>query len=431
MKNFKNILLATTLLTALTSCEAPIKAVQMDVIAEDYIKLVLQVGEHEAGYIDAYYGPEEWAAEAKAETGSLKELGELADYMLQALPRVDTSGGTDMERARLNFLTKQITAVRARIAMLQGESFTFDEETRLLYDAVSPKGSTDTWDATLAELNALIPGEGDFKDRFAEFRKQFQIPTDKLGAVFEASIAGCRAATQKYVDLPKAESFTFEFVTDKAWSGYNWYQGGANSLIQVNTDFPIYIERAVDLGCHEGYPGHHVFNAMLEDKLVNDLGWKEFSVYPLFSPQSLIAEGTANYGIQMAFPGEERLKFETEVLYPLAGISTANATTYDKALRLMGKMRYNYTDVARAYLDGEITRDEAIDMRAKYGLMARDKAEQSIRFMETYRGYVINYTLGMDLSDGYVIANSDGSAEGRWKAYEYLLSTPMTASGLE
>lgn len=431
MTHFKNILLATTLLTALTSCDAPIKAVQMDVIAEDYIKLVLQVGEHEAGYVDAYYGPEEWAAEAKENPGSLKELGELADYMLMALPRVDTSGGTDMERARLNFLTKQITAVRARISMLQGESFSFDEETRLLYDAVSPKADKIVWDQTLAELDALIPGEGEFKDRFAEFRKQFQIPTDKLEAVFEASIAGCRAATAKYMELPKAESFTLEFVNDKVWSGYNWYKGSANSLIQVNTDFPIYIERAVDLGCHEGYPGHHVFNAMLEKNLVDDLRWKEFSVYPLFSPQSLIAEGTANYGIKMAFPGDERFKFETEVLYPIAGISTEDAATYDKALKLMGKMRYNYTDTARSYLDGEITRDEAIAQRAKYGLMALDKAEQSIRFMEANRGYVINYTLGMDMTDGYVIANSDGSPEDRWKIYEYLLSTPMTASGLE
>ena len=109
------------------------------------------------------------------------------------------------------------------------------------------------------------------------------------------------------------EHFTVEYVTNKSWSGYNWYQGGFRSLIQVNTDLPIYIDRAVDLACHEGYPGHHVYNALLEQHLVKARGWLEFSVYPLFSPQSLIAEGTANYGIEVAFPGRDRIAFEQEV----------------------------------------------------------------------------------------------------------------------
>ncbi|NIV17481.1 MAG: hypothetical protein GWN47_03535, partial [Woeseiaceae bacterium] len=59
-------------------------------------------------------------------------------------------------------------------------------------------------------------------------------------------------------------------------------------------DLPIFIDRAVDLGCHEGYPGHHTFNVLLEKNLVTDRGWTEFTLYPLFSPQSLIAEGSGN-----------------------------------------------------------------------------------------------------------------------------------------
>ena len=82
--------------------------------------------------------------------------------------------------------------------------------------------------------------------------------------------------------LPTGETFTVEYVNDKSWSGYNWYQGGFRSLIQVNTDLPIFIDRAIDLACHEGYPGHHVYNALLEKTLVRDRGWVEFSVYALF-----------------------------------------------------------------------------------------------------------------------------------------------------
>ena len=77
-------------------------------------------------------------------------------------------------------------------------------------------------------------------------------------------------------------------------------------MIQVNTDLPIFVDRAIDLACHEGYPGHHVYNVLLEKALVRDRGWPEYQVYALFSPQSLIAEGTANYGIEVAFPPADR-----------------------------------------------------------------------------------------------------------------------------
>jgi hypothetical protein len=112
--------------------------------------------------------------------------------------------------------------------------------------------------------------------------------------------------------LPQTEKFDLAFVTGKSWSGYNYYQGNYHSRIEVNTDLPIRISRAVDLGCHEGYPGHHVLNSLLEKNLSRGRGWVEFSVYPLYSPQSLLAEGSANYGIELAFPGREKLALHCE-----------------------------------------------------------------------------------------------------------------------
>ena len=38
-------------------------------------------------------------------------------------------------------------------------------------------------------------------------------------------------------------------------------------------------------------------------------GWAEYPVSPLYSPQSLIAEGTADYGASLVIPGDERLAF--------------------------------------------------------------------------------------------------------------------------
>ena len=171
------------------------------------------------------------------------------------------------------------------------------------------------------------------------------------------------AAPQQHIPLPPGESFTVEYVTNKSWSGYNWYQGNYHSLIQVNTDLPIYIDRAVDLACHEGYPGHHVYNALLEKSLVRDRGWVEMTVYPLFSPQSLIAEGSANYGIDVAFPGDERVALRARRAvsgrWPGSGRRRRSTT---KCMRVVDRLSYAGNEAARRYLNGEIDRAAAVDV---------------------------------------------------------------------
>jgi hypothetical protein len=266
--------------------------------------------------------------------------------------------------------------------------------------------------------------------RVEDFNNQFVIPLDRLPDVFEAAMAECRKRTLLHIDLPEGESFTIEYVNDKPWSGYNWYQGNSISLIQVNTDFPIYISRAVDLGCHEGYPGHHTFNALLEKNLVNDTGWLEFSLYPLFSPQSLIAEGSGNYGIDLAFPGAERADFEKAVLFPLAGLDAETADRYYEVAALIGQLNFAGNEAARDYLNGEITREEAAEWLQTYGMMREDKSLQRTRFIDTYRSYVINYNHGKVMVADYV--ERDGAdIDERWARFEAMLSSPMLPADLK
>jgi hypothetical protein len=220
------------------------------------------------------------------------------------------------------------------------------------------------------------------------------------------------------------------FVTGKSWSGYNYYQGNAHSRIEINTDLPIRISRAVDLGCHEGYPGHHVLNALLEQRLTKDKGWIELSVYPLYSPQSLIAEGSANYGIDLAFPGDDQLRFETETLYPLAGLPTAEAGKYLALAKAMKDLAGARFTIARDYLEGRIDKAEAVRLAQKYQLVSKARAEQSIAFTDQYRSYVINYGLGQDMVRAYVeAASSDPKA--KWARMEKLLSEPTLPSDLK
>ncbi|MGE5410440.1 MAG: hypothetical protein ACM3MI_05725, partial [Clostridiales bacterium] len=196
---------------------------------------------------------------------------------------------------------------------------------------------------------------------------------------------------------------------------------------------PIYIDRAIDLACHEGYPGHHVYNALLEKHLVDDKGWVEFTVYPLFSPQSLIAEGSANYGIDVAFPGDERTNFEKKVLFPLAGLDSSLADKYYEAIRLTAKLNYAMNEAARNYLDGKFSREQAIAFLVKYALSNQDRAERSLRFIEHYRSYVINYNLGQDIVKNYIERNggTENDNDKRWEIFRYLISTPQTPSELQ
>ena len=213
------------------------------------------------------------------------------------------------------------------------------------------------------------------------------------------------------------------------WGGYNWYQGNANSLIQVNTDLPSHIDSAVSLGCHEGYPGHHTYNALLEQKLVLDKGWQEFSLYPLFSPQSLLAEGSANYGIELAFPGDERVEFEREYLFPLAGLDASDADRYYQLAKLRAQLDYAINEAARHYLDGQFSSDQAQEWLINYALDSPERAEKRISFFDTYRSYVINYNYGQDLVAEWV--NSGGADSAlRWKRFIQLLSEPMSPTDL-
>ncbi|MFC4699984.1 hypothetical protein ACFO4O_07445 [Glaciecola siphonariae] len=404
----------------------------IDDIATDYVKLVLSVGQFDADVVDAYYGPGSLKP-APVQEGAhfpFQAFNKQAEDLMQAVSEIDVNTLSQEQQARLAMFQKQVRAVHTKINMLGGETYSFDEEAQLLYDALPPNNDLSYFDALLNELDALLPGEGELSERYNAFNSQFIIPKDKIDVVFRAAIEEARQRTSEHITLPENESFVLEYVTDKAWSGYNYYQGNAQSLIQINIDLPIYISRAVDLAAHEGYPGHHVFNVLLEQNLVNKKEWIEFSVYQLFSPQSLIAEGSANYGIDVAFPGESRLAFEKEVLFPLAGLDTSKAELYYKVADIYSKLSYVGNEAARQYLNGEINADAAADILQKYMLNSPERAAQRVRFFDKYRSYVINYNLGRDLVESYVIrqGGTENNTQKRWTIFEELLSNPKTAS---
>jgi hypothetical protein len=416
------------MLALLVGRPAAARADSLDGIARDYVRLVLEIGEHDSGYVDAYYGPARWRRAAHAHPRTVEQLGIAAAALKQRVERIATRE-LSLESRRKAFLAAQINAAGLRLRLLQGGTLTFAEEARGMYGVSLQLQPLSNFDPVLARIEQLVPGEGTLADRVDAFQDRFVIPPGRLDAVMRTAIAECRRRTLAHFPLPRGEAFTLEFVTHQSWSGYNWYQGHYRSLIQVNTDFPVRMSRAIDLGCHEGYPGHHVYNMLLERILARGRNWIEFTIYPLYSPQSFIAEGSANYGIELAFPGPERAAFEREVLYPLAGLSNADADAYaalQQATRQLSGARFT---IASDFIDGRITREEAIALTQRYGLVSRPRAEQVVAFNEHYRAYVINYGLGQAMVRAAIEATGSTPAT-RWAAMWWILSGPTIPADL-
>ncbi|HKY31963.1 MAG TPA: hypothetical protein VJV23_05455 [Candidatus Polarisedimenticolia bacterium] len=403
----------------------------MDAAAVSYVKLALAVGAHDPDYVDAYYGPPEWRQEAERARRPLSALRGEAAGLAGRLEGMDPSGD-GMEALRRTFLIKQLRSMAARVEMLGGRRMGFDEESEALYDARAPRIDEARLEQVLARLEELLPGKGPVHQRYHDWRSGFAIPPARLDDVFKTAVAACRERTAARVALPEGESFIIEYVKDKPWSGYNWYQGGLRSLIQVNVSLPVFADRALDLACHEGYPGHHVYNMMLEHHLVKGRGWKEFTVYPLFSPQSLIAEGSANLGIEIAFPGSEREAFDREVVFPRAGLDPARVSEYARVQELSRELDHAVNEAARRYLDNAIDASQAAAWLTRYALMSPAAARQRVTFIDRYRTYVINYNLGRDLVRDHVArrAGPGATAAETWRVFAELLSSPRLPSDL-
>ena len=419
--------IAALLVLVMASC-AQKPAGDLNALAEAYVRMTLEIGAHEDGYVDAYYGPAEWQSAAKAHPRSTAELKTAADVLHAQIVQVEDAATDPAVKQRAHVLAAYVASARFRLDMIHGAHAPFREEAQRLFALAPDIKPLSDYDRVLARIDALVPGHGDLAQRVDAFRARYAIPDNKLQAVIQTAIDECRRRTMQHIALPQNEHFTLRLVKGQSWGAYNYYHGGNQSEIQVDTDLPIYIDRAVGLGCHEGYPGHHV-QGIYAEKLYRQSGYVEYSVAPLFSPQGPINEGGGDYGVDLAFPGNEKLAFEQSTLYPLAGLNPATAPAFDALSRAINDLAGVRLTVAQQYLDGQIDHDRAVALLQHYQLQNHDQAEKALRFIDHYRSYVINYVSGEDLIRRY--ADSFGhDTDAHWRAYMNILSQPTLPADL-
>lgn len=410
---------ATLLLTACGRQAPDAHARTLDRAAESYARLVLALGERDADSLDTFHGPPAWQSEARARRATLVNIRQSARSLVASLAAA--SGHAAGDEVRRAFLTRQLDAIVARIDILLGARPSFADEVRALFGLHLPARDEAATSARAA-LDRLLPGSGDLVSRYAAFDRNFLIAPDRLDAVLSRAIAGCRAATVAHVSLPSAERVEVEYARDMAWSAFTRYEGGFTSRIQVNTDFPLTVDRALELACHEAYPGHHTIDTLLEARF--GAGRVEFLVRPLFSPQSLLHEAASSLGGAMAFSESARIAFERDELFPLAGLDAADAERHVRVGRVLEQLRGVEAAIARRYLDGALDFPRASAALERDALMP--SADATLKFLNQYRTYAATYTIGRDLLSRYIDAHSGAgdNANRRWRAYLELVTSP-------
>ena len=431
-----NVLFSFAILSSLLSCspgenDAVNEDTQLNALAVQYVRLGLAIGQYDKDFVDAYYGPDSLKPLSPASTVFPKDSFLMEVSMLSNELSSFHANANDTLANRARWIDAQLKAFERRVKLFGGDSVSFEVECKELYGVTPPVFDSTHFKKIAQTLNDILPGKGPVNVRLQKLAKRFVIPPGKLDTVIQVAIAECRRRTQQHFKMPDNESFNLEFVTDKPWGGYNWYKGNYNSLIQINTDLDILIDKVIDVGSHESYPGHHVYNMLLEKNLYHDKGLIEISMYPLFSPQSFIAEGSANYGIALVFPGEEKVRFAREVLLPLAGVDTSGIALYFKALELTEQLNYVTNEVTRGLLNHTMNDAQALHWLKNFLLMDDDKAKKMQSFIRKNRSYVINYNYGKDLVKAYVEGQAGTDMNKRWEAFGWLLSNPVLVSQLE
>lgn len=406
----------TLLLLVLTGCRSHPRATSsLDDLARQYVALAVELGGHDVDSLDFYL---KGTSEPSTSMSGYAKLHDDAATLRDQVARVPG----DPERKA--FLRGQLNALVLRTEQLQGKNRTFDEESYIFFGVVAPKDTgAAARKALRIKLATLLGGSTNEAAAYSRYEAQFIVPADRVPVVMRAALDQCRAITLAHMTLPIGERVDVTYVSHKPWSAFSRYMGGAHSVIQVNMDYPLTVDRILNLACHEGYPGHHVFNSMRDQALVQTFHRDEFRVQPTFSPQSYVSEAAANYAPSL-LSEHDRLHIERDELYPLAGLTKVDAAKDLEVERLMDGLHTAQPSIARDYLDGRLEFVRAADALEREALM--EHAEATLLYLNEFRTYMLAYTVGSDAVQRIVEAGNPSDAQ-RWQRYVNLMTNPVVS----
>lgn len=390
-------------------------------LIREYLLLGLRFDRIEPGYVDAFTGDP--ALRRLVENEPMPDpaaLARQAETLLGALP-----GGLDPARA--DYLRVHLRALACAGRKFAGEQVGFVDEVRDYFDVDIVKGDTDRYRQAHARLGELLGGTGPLADRMAAHRRAEEIPPERLEAAIHAFSSALRDRVRTQFPLPETETITYEVVTDKPWSGFNYYRGDYRSTVAVNADLKQLMSNLPRLVAHESYPGHHTEHCRKEAGLVTRLGQAEQTIFLVNTPQCLMAEGLADLALHAAVgPGWGGWAAE---IYADLGLrfDGERAEAVAEAAAALADVRQ---DAALMLHDEHRDTDEVADYLRRWLLVTEDRARQMLRFLSSplWRAYTSTYVEGYRLLRSWLDARPAGM--NLIERFGRLLDEPLIPSSL-
>jgi hypothetical protein len=408
----------------LSSCQSrgPASLTSTDLVRR-YLVLAIELGERDPDSLDFSIATDRSLDRFKSNPETLDRLYSSALTLSTQIR--DLPEDPAFNAARRTSLLAQINAIILRTEQLRGKNRTFDEESRVLFGVITPQDNeAERRQNIRATLARLLGNDKDPAAAYARYDAQFVVRPDRVPAVMDMALQQCRALTLEHMTLPAGEHVDVEYVFHKPWSAFSHYLGDSHSLIQVNMDYPLTVDRILNLACHEGYPGHHVFNTMRDQAVVRRLHLEEFRVEPTFSPQSYVSEAAASYAPSLVLSEAERLHIERDMLLPLAELKGLDMQRYLEIQKLIAMLHTAEPSIAREYLDGRLEFVRAAQALERETLM--EHGETSLLYLNEYRSYMLSYTQGSDTVQEIIEARHPTDAE-RWRRYQGLMTRPIVS----
>ena len=332
----RSVLLITAIATAACS---PV-AVNVDSIADRYVRAALQLAQHDPALVEDWRGPDRFRPGPR---GPVAEVAREIESLQDAIEMAASDISSSQEYARVHYLMAQLGGLRFAAERQLGRATSIDEQAREEFGVTFPPLDQAAVERARSALNEALPGFGGLKERVLAFRKQTLIPTADRQQVLTEALQSCRAATIAVVPLPRDEAVSFVLGAPVLFDAFARYRGDHRTEIELSAG-PLDTARAHRLACHEGYPGHHVQHVLI-DRLFAERQWPELQLTPAFGPHLLYLEGAAEVGADLALT-PSRIDVLLQELQPVI------------------------TDVARAYLDAGLSQDRALDRLANEALVS-------------------------------------------------------------
>ncbi|TFV52957.1 DUF885 domain-containing protein [Blastococcus sp. TF02A-35] len=360
-------------------------------IALEYVRLGLRFDRLEPGFVDAYTGDPRIRAQVRDEPAPTPQ--QLRDRARELLGELGAAG---LPEDRADFLRGQLTGLECSARKMSGEPVGFVEEVRSYFQVDVELGDESAYAAAHAELDALLPGDGTLAERYAAHRRREECPPDRLETAVHALSSALRDRVRGQYGLPEVETVRYEVVTDKPWSGFNYYEGGFRSRVAINADLPHRLSQLAHLVAHESYPGHHTEHCRKERGLVERTGRLEHTVFLVNTPECLMAEGLADLGVQAAV-GPGWGPWAAEILGDLG--LRFDGHLAERIAAAAGPLNRVRQDAAVLLHDRGADADEVSAFLQRWSLVSPERARQQIRFLTDplWRAYTSTYVEGFAL----------------------------------